>query len=211
MFAGVLPVHDGLFASSRLPSLAHPGRRIAVVEAAVLILIGVGAALSGLLPDFHLRIPGHAILRSVIPMALGLALVPRRLGGSMMGASALATAFSLKASGFGGFGAGALTSLGLTGPLLDVALLWAGRGWHLYIAIVLAGLVSNLLALLVRGGLKSFSLDGPSGRLVEEWWMQALFTYPACGILAGLISAFFWFQLRRSQRIAPTGEMESSA
>jgi len=207
MLFNILAVHEGLFTSSRLPSLAHPGRRVAGIEVAVLISMGIGAGLMSLLPDFHLRIPGNAILRSVFPMALGLALVPRQLGGSIMGASALATAFSLKAAGFGGFGAGAMTSLGLAGPLLDIALLWAGRNWQLYLAIVLSGLGSNLIALLVRGGLKALTFDGT--RPLEDWWMQAIITYPVCGILAGLMSAFVWFQLRGPRKAGTFEHVEA--
>ncbi len=197
MLSSVLSVNEGLLTSSRLPALARPGHGVAFIEVVALVLIGAGATLGAVfMPDFHLRIPGHAILRSVFPMALGLALVPRRFGGFLMGGSALATAFSLKAAGYGGLGAGALTSLGLTGPLLDVALPLARRGWHLYLGFMLAGLASNLSALLVRGGLKAFTLDGGGGRPAGEWWAQAVVTYPVCGILAGLVSAFVWFQLR---------------
>jgi hypothetical protein len=174
---------------------------MATLEIALLILFGVGAASMSLFPDYHLQIPGHAILRSVFPMALGLALVPRRSAGTIMGTSALVTALSLKSGGFGGFGPGAVTSLCATGPLLDLALAWAKKGWQLYGGIVAAGLGSNLLALLVRGLLKYYGLGGGGrsaggGRLFEEWWMQAAFTYPVCGILAGLISAAVWFKLR---------------
>jgi hypothetical protein len=84
-----------------------------------------------------------------------------------MGASDLATAFSLKAAGFGGFGAGAMASLGLAGPLMDVALLWAGGNWQLYVAMVLSSLGSNLIALLVRGGPKALTFDGT--RPFEGW------------------------------------------
>jgi hypothetical protein len=213
MFSNVFRVHEGLFALSRMPSLALPGRRVAAIEIALLILFGCGAAAMSLLPDYHLRIPGHAILRSVFPMALGLALVPRRSGGIIMGASALVTALSFKSAGFAGFGWGAVTSLCLTGPLLDLALRWAGRGWHFYFGIISAGLCSNLAALLVRGLLMYYGFGGGGaggggggggvgvgggggGRVFEEWWLQAGITYPVCGILAGLISAFFWFKFR---------------
>jgi hypothetical protein len=74
-----------------VPSLACPGRAISAVEVAVLVLLGATAAAATALLDLPLRIPGHAILRLVFPMALGLALVPRRLSGSFMGVSALAS------------------------------------------------------------------------------------------------------------------------
>jgi hypothetical protein len=137
-------------------------------------------------------------------MALGLALVPRRGAGTVMGGSALATALLLGAARGGGAGAGALTSLSLTGPLLDLALWGAERGWRLYLGIVLAGLGSNLVALLVRGGLKAL-VPGSGRRPAEEWWASAPLTYPICGILAGLLSAFVWFRLRGT-KTPPGGE-----
>src|SRR5262245_10419602 len=124
MSASVLPVHDGLLGASRVPSLARPGRAVSVAEVAVLVFLGAAAAGAATLHHLQLRIPGHAILRSVFPMALGMALVPRRLSGSIMAGSALATALLLQLGGAEG-GPGAITSLALTGPLLDLALLGA--------------------------------------------------------------------------------------
>lgn len=197
MLAHIFRVHDALFASSRLPSLSHPGQRVSFLELLALTLIGAGVAvLSAALPDFHLRIPGHAILRSVFPLALGMAFVPRRLGGTIMGTTALATALVMRACGTG-VGPGALTSLAMTGPLLDLVVVRATRNWHVYVGFLVAGLGSNLAALLVRGGLKTLTLGGAGGsRPAADWWSQAAFTYPVCGILAGLISAAVWFQLR---------------
>src|SRR5262249_25013321 len=139
MLAGVLRVHDGLLTSSRVPSLSRPGRAVSAIEIAVLALLGAAAAAMTVLPHLQLRIPGHAILCAAFPLALGLALVPRQLAGSLMGTSALATALLFQAGGAGA-GPGALTSLALTGPLLDVALLGAARPWRLYLGFVLAGL-----------------------------------------------------------------------
>src|SRR5690606_2863259 len=112
MSIGVLQIHNGLLRYSRLPALARPGQGIAPAEVVTLVVIGAAAALTALLPDLNWRIPGHAILRSVFPFALGLALVPRRGSGTLMGSSALATTFSLQAAGTGP-GAGSLTSLAL--------------------------------------------------------------------------------------------------
>ncbi len=203
MLAGILRVHDGLYASSRLPSLAHPGERLSIREMAALLALGVTAAVAASLPDFHWRIPGHAILRSVFPMALGLALVPRRGGGVIMGAGALVTILGSRAAGFSALGAGALTSLCLAGPCMDLALLRARRGWQLYLGLVLAGLAANLAAFFARGSLR---LMGGGGWPLGEWWTQAVFTYPACGVLAGLLSAAVWFQLRRSRATESAAE-----
>ena len=201
MAMGLLGVHDGLLASGRLPALARAGRAISLVEVAALILFGVAAAgLSVALPDLRLQIPGHAVLRSVFPMALGLAIVPRQWGGCIMGGSALATALLLRVGGVGGVGAGAITSLTLTGPLLDLALWGARDGWRLYLGFVLAGLASNLLAFGMRWGALALGLDIGGGGGFASRFVLACFTFPACGILAGLVSAAFWFHLRRRDR-----------
>ena len=191
-----LSIHRGLFASGRVPAVSRPGGAISALELLLLLSLGAVAALATVLLDFRLRIPGHAVLRSVFPMALGLVLVPRRFAGTIMGGSALATALLAGVARGSGAGAGALTSLSLTGPLLDLALWGAERGWRLYLGFVLAGLGSNLVALAVRGGLKAL-VPGSGSRPAEQWWASAPLTYPVCGILAGLVSAFVWFRFRR--------------
>jgi hypothetical protein len=208
MLAGVLRVHEGLLTSSRMPALSRPGQAVSAIELAVLGLLGAAAAAATMLLDLRLRIPGHAILQSVFPMALGMALVPRRLAGSIMGASALATALLFQAVGAGG-GPGALTSLALTGPLLDLALLGATRPWRLYLGFVLAGLGSNLAAFFVRWGFRAIDLvhragggGGGGGRRMAEWLALAPWTYTLCGLLAGLLSALVWFHLRRRREPA---------
>ena len=228
MFAGVLRVHEGLLASSRVPSLCRPERAISAIELAVLVLLGFSAAAATMLLDFSLRIPGHAILRSVFPMALGLALVPRQAAGSIMGASAVATAFLFHAGDASG-SPGAMTSLALTGPLLDLALLGAKSPWRLYLGFVLAGLGSNLAAFFVRWSVRAMDVvprvagggggggggrggggGGGGGRggggggaiSIDDWLALAPWTYIACGILAGLLSALIWFHFRRRHELA---------
>jgi hypothetical protein len=200
--SAVFGIHEGLADSTRISSISRRITNRAALQMGVLVLLGAGAALASGLMDFHLRIPGHAILRSVFPMALGLALVPIRKGGTVMGLSALGTALIMRACSVGSFGAGSLTSLALTGPLLDLALIGARRGWRLYLGFIVAGIASNLVALCFRGGLKALAGGVGGGRLMSEWWQQASFTYPVCGLLAGLISATIWFRLwerRKSQ------------
>src|SRR5262249_14885754 len=124
MLAAALRVNDGLLASSRVPALSRPGRTVSLAEAAALLAVGATAAVLTAALDLHLRIPGHAIIRAIFPMAFGLALVPRRLAGVCMGAGALATGSLLKTAG-AGIGPGALASLTLTGPCLDLAVLGA--------------------------------------------------------------------------------------
>jgi hypothetical protein len=205
--SAVFGVHEGLSGCTRISSISQRINDKAAVRIGALVLLGAGAALASGLLDFRLRIPGHAILRSVFPMALGLALVPVRKGGTLMGFSALGTALMMRAFSVGSFGAGSLTSLALTGPLLDLALVGARRGWRLYLGFVLAGIASNLVALGFRGGLKALTGDMGGGRLMGEWWHQAYLTYPVCGLLAGLLSAAVWFRLRgdRQSRAAEEG------
>ncbi|HKM70145.1 MAG TPA: hypothetical protein VJX94_08825, partial [Stellaceae bacterium] len=111
MPSGVLRVHEGLIASGRLPSLARTGRAVSRAEIVALLLVGASAAVIGSLGELQLRVPGHAILRAVFPMALGLAIVPRRMGGCVMGGSACLTGMLLPFAGGRALGAGALASL----------------------------------------------------------------------------------------------------
>ena len=194
MRTAILPIHQGLSRSSRLPALRREGQDLRAMEIALLLLTGVGATLASAFLDFSLRIPGHAIIRAVFPMAFGLALAPRQMAGMVMGAGAVASAMVIKVGGFGAIGLGAMTSLTLTGPLLDLALWRARRGGRLYLGFALAGLGANLAALALRGGSKAVGVDHAGGRLLAEWLPQAIATYALCGLLAGLISAGVWFQ-----------------
>jgi hypothetical protein len=194
MHNAVLGIHGGLAHTSRIQALVRGQEDLRAVE--ILLLLGTGAvaALASAFLEFGLRIPGHAIVRAVFPMAFGLALVPRQFGGTVMGAGALATAVALRVGGAHDLGVGALTSLLLTGPLLDFALWRARQGWRLYLGFALAGVASNLAALAVRGGAKLGGLDSVTGRPIAEWLPVALGTYTLCGALAGLMSTFVWFQ-----------------
>ena len=206
MRTAVLSVHPGLAGSSRLPILTREGEQVRAAELLFLLGAGIGAAAATAFLDLSLRIPGHAIIRAVFPMALGLAMAPRRMGGMVMGASALGSALVIKGGGLAGIGVGALTSLTLTGPLLDMALWRAKRGWRLYLGFALAGLAANMAALAVRGGTKLAGVDHAAGRPLAHWWSQAIGTYAVCGVLAGLISAFVWFQFADRRRSAAKPE-----
>ena len=189
-------VHEGLLAAGRVPSVSRRGERISAGEVVMLLLVGAAAAAASAFIRLGLRIPGHAIVLAVMPMSLGLALAPRRFSGSIMGVGAFATAVGLSAGGYASYGAGAMTSLCLTGPLMDVALAGAAGGWRLYAGLILAGFGSNGLAFLQRAGSKLVGLDGPGTRFFTEWWPQALVTYTVSGAVAGLLGALCWFHLR---------------
>ena len=95
-----------------------------------------------------------------------------------------------------------MTSLLLTGPLLDLALMYAQAGWQLYLGFMLAGVGSNLVALVVRGVMKLWAADQLGGRRFGEWLPQAVVTYLLCGAIAGLVSAVIWFQHNQTKRSA---------
>lgn len=197
--AGWLGLHHQLAQASRLPTLSRD-RVTGSLEFGVLMLAGALAAATSAFVDLHLRIPGHAILKAVFPMAFGLALVPRRGAGMLMGASALLCGGAISGLHGAALGIGALVSLSLTGPLLDVALHRATTGRGLLTAFMLAGLGSNLVAFAARG-LAKVSAAGPfvGSRPLEIWVSNATWSYPLCGLLAGLVSALVWFQLRSQQ------------
>jgi hypothetical protein len=189
-----LPHHAVLEQTTRLPMLGRGEQAIPVLEFMALLLFGGLAACSMLFLDFGVRVPGHAILRAVLPMALGLAVVPRRGAGLVMGGGALLTLAGLHLGGHPGSGTGSTTSLLLIGPMMDLALWSARPGFRLYLSFALAGFVTNLVAFLVRGAAKAGGGTGAGGRTMESWLPVAVFTYAACGLLAGLISAAMLFE-----------------
>ena len=167
----VFTVHEGLIDAGRLRSLSRRGRSISAAECGLLVLFRLAAAgLCGL--KLNLGIPGHNVLRVVFPMALGLAVVPRRGAATIMGLSGSAGAAVLLLGGAGGLGSGAATSLVLTGFLLDLALVKARGGPSVYVRLVLAlQLAEGLLeGLVVGAGLrgkipKARRQEGVPGRL----------------------------------------------
>ena len=189
---GWFAVHEGLTATARVPPLARPGQRVSALELLVLLGSGAGAAAAVGMAKLGLGIPGHSIVLAVLPLALGLSLAPRHLAGSMMSAGALGTAWMLQGAGTATFGSGAFVSLCLLGPMMDLALRNARSGWRVYTALVLAGTATNLTALASRAGTKLLGLD-IGGRPFDSWWLQAIGTYTASGIAAGLLGAFCWF------------------
>src|ERR1700741_2250355 len=87
-----LPRHPGLFATTRLRVLTSEPLAAPMADWLLLISFGAIAAFCSTCLDLQIqRIPGHAILRVVFPIAMGLALVPRRGAGTVMGTSALFT------------------------------------------------------------------------------------------------------------------------
>lgn len=180
--------------------VAVPARRVSVADAAVLLACGATAALAVAYVKLGLRIPGHSIVLAALPMAFGLSMAPRRLAGTVMSAGALGTAWLTSLAG-ASFGSGATISLFLLGPMTDVALLRAGQSSWRYGAVVLAGLLTNVLALGSRAVPKVLGFDVADGRPFDSWWTQAIVTYSLSGIVAGALGALAVFRAhRRAER-----------
>jgi hypothetical protein len=188
-------VHEGLVGAARLPSLVRSQRRVSATEWLLLVSCGAAAAVTVGFVRLSLGVPGNAIVRAALPMALGISLAPRRLGGSVMSAGACGTAWVLTLTGATSFGSGSMVSLLLIGPMMDVALRSARSGWRVYAALIASGIATNLLALGSRAAVKVLGFD-PGARPFDLWWLQALVTYPLSGALAGLLGALCWFRLR---------------
>jgi hypothetical protein len=199
MLRDAFPIREALLDSTRFPRL--PLRSSAVdraeaLEIGWLVAMGVAAAAVTSALDFGLRLPGHAILRSVPLMAIGLATVPRRNGGWLLGLGALLGLAGLWTAGRTMPGLGSGTSLVLIGPMLEWALRGASDGWRVYLSFAMAGLGSNWAALLVRATPKVLGLEGGRGQSLGRWLPWAVLTYTACGLLAGLLSAWIGFRAR---------------
>lgn len=211
MSSSILPRHPGLWATSRLRAIASHAVSSNGRDWLLLATFGVLATCSSVFLDLGLkRIPGQAILRVVFPLALGLAVVPRRGAGCVMGGTAALTGASLQWIGLRGesIGFGALTSLIATGPLLDWTLRRANGGWRQVVAFAWAGMVSNLLALGVRGAVKALGWEAAGRRPFAEWLTQAVGTYVLCGLIAGLISGLMLFSIRPRQK-PPSAEVDA--
>ena len=189
-----LPIHPGLAGASRLPRRART-EAMSGSELGILLCVGAIAAVATVLLDMRLRLPGHAILRATLPMALGLAMVPRRYAGISMSFGALVTLLLLAAVGNRLPGGGATTSLLLTGPLLDCALQRARKGWQIYAGFATAGLVSNGCAFLLRALPKLLGWDALGTRSLNSWLLTALLSYTLFGLAAGLLGGWIGFRL----------------
>ena len=203
-----LDINTGLWSGSRCPISLPQVDAIRAAEYAVWMTMGVAAACASVLPDWKLGLPGHAIVRSVFPLAMGLALAPRRGAGSVMSGVGLLGALLLGTLKFADsqVGLGALTSLALTGPLLDLALKNAQPGWSLYLRVMSAGVATNLLALGVKAGEKLLT-PGRGKRSFGTWLMQAAWTYPLFGLLAGIVSACVWFRWQAGRKASHGGNV----
>lgn len=195
-------LNDSLSRRSRLPELARTDSTISALEIGILFACGLGAVGMSTLVDLkpllavfgfeNARMPGHAILRAVLPLSLGLALVPRRGSGVIMGSAAALGLGGMQLAGHG-IGLGAMASLVSLGPLLDLAVHKARPGWRLYAALGAAGLGANLLAFLLKGASKVVGGAWSGSRLLGDWLSSAPITYAAFGLAAGVVCGCIWF------------------
>jgi hypothetical protein len=197
-------VRDGLAVAARMQTETQTRERISASEILALLFCGAVSASLIAFVRLGLRIPGHSIVLSMVPMVFGLAMAPRRFSGFIMSAGALGTASAFTGAGLAQYGAGAFVSLCLMGPMMDLALTKVRSGWRLYLGLVLAGIGTNLMALASRSTSKLMGID-PGTRPFVGWWNQALLTYTLCGAIAGLFGAicFFHFRNRRSDSQSP--------
>lgn len=203
MFPFAFNLNPSLSQSSRLRRLISKSESVQLLDYCTLIGAGITAALASGLLDFSLRIPGHAILRVIFPMTLGLALVPRRGAGTLMSLSAVFTGAFLRGSGIvAGMSIGAFTSLLVTGPLLDLVFRNSKKSRWTYLNCALAGLLSNSLALGVRGASKWFGWERLGKAPFEVWFSRAAISYPICGLIAGLVCAAILFSMRSDHSIS---------
>ncbi|MCA9075939.1 MAG: hypothetical protein KDA93_13000 [Planctomycetaceae bacterium] len=186
-------VNQPLSERSRLGRVGAADGRIGVSDLAILAGCGFAAAVMTALIDLNLRLPGHAILKVVLPLSLGMSLVPRRGAGLAMGASAGVTLGGMSVFGGTGVGPGAAASLLILGPLLDAASRRVRPGWRLYGAFAVAGLTANLGAFVVRGLTKASGGGWAGTRLLHDWLSVAPVSYAACGLIAGFVSTAIFF------------------
>jgi hypothetical protein len=138
-------------------------------------------------------------------MAMGLALVPRRLSGLVMAIGAGITSTAMSVAHLGTFPATSMVSILALGPILDFALLGHSSGWRLYLRFAAAGAATNLLAFTLKiagfyleietGGGGIGSGRGGGGQMLA-FGSAALVSFLICGALAGLIGATVWFRFR---------------
>lgn len=187
-------VNSRLAESSRWLSRRQRAGANATLEVALLVGLGILAALATSLGGNMLRVPGHAILRGTLPLVLGISLAPRRTAGSLMSASAALTFALMAGLGFRLPQAAAATGLLCLGPALDLALGSATSGWKLYARFAAAGLAANLVAFAVRIGTALAGAEASGSRGMLSFWPAALLGFALCGLLAGLISGALWFR-----------------
>jgi hypothetical protein len=188
-------IEPGLLQSSRIALSRTGDRSISIADIAILLAAGSVAALAVGLVHLRVGVPGHAILQAVVPMALGLALVPRRSAGMTMALGAGVTSAVMSVGRIGFFPPAAMLSVLALGPVLDLALVGNPQGWRLYLRFVLAGAAANLLAYALKLAGVWLGWEAAGGGNFARFGAIGIVLFAACGAAAGLISAALWFRL----------------
>jgi hypothetical protein len=195
MLSTAFATRTSLRGASRLPAISGTAR-VTAAEIALLFACGALAAMAIGLVHLRMGSPGHAIFRAVLPMAMGLALVPRRSSGMVMSLGAGLTSGAMSVGQVGFFPPAALLSILVLGPALDVALLGKPQGWRLYARFILAGALANLIAFSAKVALFALGWQMRGSRQFMEFWSAALVSFVIWGAVAGLVSAAVCFRLR---------------
>ncbi len=163
-------------------------------ELAILMSLGVVAAVATSAGNLGISLPGHAILRGTLPLVLGISLVPRRGSGTVMSMAAVITLAGMRLTGAGQLNLAAATGLACLGPALDVAFAVVRPGWRIYVLAAMAGAAANLVAFAVRFGSAAWLGEAGVGRGFLSFWPVALVSFVLFGAAAGMISALAWFR-----------------
>jgi hypothetical protein len=206
MFPAPLGIRTELLNAGRLPALSRPDSRITALELTVLVLCGVTAAATTTLIHLKFGVPGHAILKGAFPLIFGLALVPRRNSALIMGATAAITGALFASLETTKLPLGALASLCLLGPFLELAIIRASQGWRLYLRLMAAGTAANLIAYAIHFAAPLLGFVQAIGRGRSMSWQTMVASFAVCGAMAGLLSAVVWFRASRKQKqLTPQG------
>lgn len=196
-----MPVIPSLDEARRFARPALHSEGVATAEWAILLGAGALSAIVSLTIG-SFRVPGSSILQAVLPMAGGMALVPRRGSGLAMGTTALATGMimtRLSAWGVPHVNPSELARLLLLGVCLEVGPARIGDKRWVYLWFILAGLSANLLGFVIKLGMAQMGLEGLGGRGMP--WIVRLASFALCGTVAGGISAAIFF--RRGTSCSP--------
>jgi hypothetical protein len=192
--ASPMPLIRSLDEASRFARPAIRSDRVAATEWAILLAAGaVSAVISLSVGGF--RIPGSAILQAVLPMAAGLALVPRRGSGLTMGTAALACGVGMRgiaALGVAHVNPSELARLFLLGVCLEVGPARASDKRFVWLWFVTAGLAANLLGFAIKMGMGQLGWEGIGRHSIP--WPVRLTSFAVCGAVAGGISAVIFFR-----------------
>lgn len=191
----MMPRVASLTTARRFGGVASPSDRLANNELAILLFAGVVSALaSAIIRGWG--IPGSTVVQGVLPMAAGLAFVPRRGAGILMGGSAIVSGMLFMQLGVGHNNPSALVRLALLGMCLDAGPARLSRDSLIWVWFVLAGLSANLLGL---GAKYVMGLMGLEGLMSTGHLFYRAVSYGICGALAGGISAVIFFRRRGGQ------------